>query len=135
MNAKWLSGQLRNTIRDNPSLRTTDIHNKITRKWKIVITKSMVWRVKGLTLSMLKVLLKINLIEYMITPMTSLYKIWDLPQRLKWKQMKGKHISWDFISLILSIVLSSSLFQEEKLLQILSTKWWKNCALGTLEIS
>jgi len=46
LNAKWLSSRLENT--DNPSLRAVDIRNKVTRKWNIVVTKSMARRAKTL---------------------------------------------------------------------------------------
>ena len=41
LNAKWLSGRLENTLRDNPSLRAVDIRNKVTRKWNIAVTKNV----------------------------------------------------------------------------------------------
>jgi len=42
LNAKWLSSRLENTLRENPRLRPIDIRKKVTRKWNIVVTKSMV---------------------------------------------------------------------------------------------
>jgi len=48
LNAKWLSSRLENTLRDNLSLRAVDIRNKVTRKWNIVVTKSMARRAKTL---------------------------------------------------------------------------------------
>ena len=50
LNAKWLSSRLENTLRDNPSLRAVDIHNKVTRKWNIAVTKSMARRAKTLAI-------------------------------------------------------------------------------------
>ena len=48
LNAKWLSSRLENTLRDNQSLRAVDIHNKVTMKWNIAVTKSMACREKTL---------------------------------------------------------------------------------------
>jgi len=48
LNAKWLSNRLENTLRDNPRLQAIDIHNKVTRKWNIAVTKSMARRAKTL---------------------------------------------------------------------------------------
>ena len=48
INAKWLSGQFKNTMRDNPSTRAVDIHKKISRKWNMNVTKSMSRRARAL---------------------------------------------------------------------------------------
>jgi len=48
INAKWLSGQLKNTMRDNPSTRAMDIRKKISRKWNMNVTKSMSRRARAL---------------------------------------------------------------------------------------
>jgi len=48
INAKWLSGQLKNTMRDNPSTRAVDIRKKISRKWNVNVTKSMSRRARAL---------------------------------------------------------------------------------------
>jgi len=39
---------LKNTIRDNPSTKAVDIHNKIARNWNVNVSKSMTRRARTL---------------------------------------------------------------------------------------
>jgi len=49
MTSKWLSGLLEKTLRDNPSVKLTDLKNKIGRKWNIGVSRSMTFGARTMT--------------------------------------------------------------------------------------
>jgi hypothetical protein len=48
MNSKWLGVRLQPSVRENPSMKVTDILNKTQTKWKTGITKTKAIRARAM---------------------------------------------------------------------------------------
>jgi len=51
MNAKWLSGRIENTVRENPTVKAVHIREKGLRKWNVCISRAMSFRARSLASS------------------------------------------------------------------------------------
>jgi len=49
MNTKWLSGRIKNTVRENPIVKVVHICEKGLRKWNVSISRAMSFRARSLT--------------------------------------------------------------------------------------
>jgi len=48
INSKWLSGTLETDLRENPSIKSNEIHNKAVRKWNTRMSMSMARRARAM---------------------------------------------------------------------------------------
>ncbi|WVZ02156.1 hypothetical protein V8G54_022962 [Vigna mungo] len=48
-NSKWLSKRLEKTVRENPKVKVVEIRDKISRKWNVVVSRSMAYRAKSIS--------------------------------------------------------------------------------------
>ena len=49
INAKWLSGRIEKTVRENPTMKAMHIREKGLRKWNVSISHAMSFRARSMT--------------------------------------------------------------------------------------
>ncbi|KOM43117.1 hypothetical protein LR48_Vigan05g072100 [Vigna angularis] len=49
MTSKWLSGRLEKTIKENPNINLYNLHNKVSKKWNIGVSRSTTCRANSMT--------------------------------------------------------------------------------------
>ncbi|WVZ12836.1 hypothetical protein V8G54_017366 [Vigna mungo] len=48
MTSKWLSQRIEKTVRENPTMKVTDIREKVTRKWNVAISRNMAFKARAM---------------------------------------------------------------------------------------